>query len=173
MELIDPRVGNKLLTQVFNACKDVPGSEKELEAIEELIQGIRLLDDTETPWPVPSKVLIRLINTLPKDVELDEQTKELLQNAHTCSKTKKRLFTKKFLEEIAPDKINCCANSLCTNVDNLKKCKRCKIFSYCSIECQRLSWKAHKSDCNDIYNIRHIDVAPTPVKPTLFFGGVY
>ena len=160
MELIAPQAGNHLLTQVFNACKDVPGCESDLETIEGLMKEIHLFDDDVTPWPIPSKILIRLINTLPKDVELDNQTKELLQNAHTCSKVKKRMFAAKFLEEIDPEKRNRCANDLCTNVDNLKVCRQCKTYSYCSVACQKADWKEHKSTCRDIYNIRHLKDAP-------------
>jgi len=154
MELINPEVGNKLLTKVLNACREVPGKASELEKVERLIEEIRSTDDNETPWPIPTTTLLRLIGQLPT---LDEETKALLEVAQKRGKEKRRNFTKMFLEEIAPDKANRCANDLCRKVQKLKKCSKCRIFSYCSVACQKTDWKYHKPTCQDIHDIRHLD----------------
>jgi hypothetical protein len=33
-----------------------------------------------------------------------------------------------------------------------KACARCKIATYCSIECQKENWKIHKSECKELTN---------------------
>lgn len=39
----------------------------------------------------------------------------------------------------------CC--NVCSKIDNLKMCSRCKKVSYCNEECQRKDWNTHKNDC--------------------------
>lgn len=151
----DPHSGTKLLTHIFEVCKDVAGSDKEIEEVRELIAKLRFLEDRGKPWPIPSKLLITLIKALPKDVELSEPIQTMLDNPKQYDKIKKRVFTNQFLHDIAPEKVNRCANDLCTNTENLKQCKQCKIFTYCSFECQKVDWKTHKTKCREIYNICH------------------
>ena len=40
-----------------------------------------------------------------------------------------------------------CWNCSKSSKENLKRCSRCKAVSYCSVECQRADWSAHKSSC--------------------------
>ena len=40
-----------------------------------------------------------------------------------------------------------CALAGCGGTSNLKHCSRCKKIAYCSKECQKLDWKAHKRVC--------------------------
>lgn len=40
-----------------------------------------------------------------------------------------------------------CALAGCSGSSNLKHCSRCKKIAYCSKECQKLDWKAHKHVC--------------------------
>ena len=40
-----------------------------------------------------------------------------------------------------------CNNSQCSQSDALLKCARCEFAFYCSKECQKEDWKAHKADC--------------------------
>lgn len=41
-----------------------------------------------------------------------------------------------------------CANAGCPNTPS-KRCKRCRIAQYCSAECQKAHWKAHKKTCKE------------------------
>ncbi|KAJ6480529.1 hypothetical protein C8R47DRAFT_600284 [Mycena vitilis] len=41
-----------------------------------------------------------------------------------------------------------CSMDQCFNHRNLKVCSRCKVASYCSVECQRKNWKMHKWTCD-------------------------
>jgi len=41
-----------------------------------------------------------------------------------------------------------CYNCLNKN-DNMKYCGHCEVFSYCSTECQKMDWKAHKTICTE------------------------
>jgi hypothetical protein len=40
-----------------------------------------------------------------------------------------------------------CAKSEVQVADRLKRCDRCRSVAYCSVECQRSDWKAHKKEC--------------------------
>lgn len=156
MELINPEVGKRLLMKVLNACRGVPGKESELEKVEKLIEEIRSTDDNETPWPIPTMTLLRLISQLSTIEEtIDEETKALVA-AITCKK-RRRNCEKMFLEHINPDRAGRCANNLCRKVEKLKKCSKCRVFTYCSLACQKTDWKRHKTTCREIYEIRHWD----------------
>ena len=39
-----------------------------------------------------------------------------------------------------------------------KKCSRCKEVAYCSKECQAISWKTHKNDCNVKFTIDNVTI---------------
>eukprot|EP01124_Arcella_intermedia_P007721 TRINITY_DN14781_c0_g1_i1.p1 TRINITY_DN14781_c0_g1~~TRINITY_DN14781_c0_g1_i1.p1 ORF type:complete len:801 (-),score=192.38 TRINITY_DN14781_c0_g1_i1:28-2430(-) len=39
---------------------------------------------------------------------------------------------------------------VCGSIQNLKKCARCKIVYYCSVDCQRKDWRTHKENCSKI-----------------------
>jgi hypothetical protein len=45
-----------------------------------------------------------------------------------------------------------CGNASCTNIETkvkeFSKCSNCKAIAYCSSECQRKGWKAHKGSCH-------------------------
>lgn len=152
-EFIDHNAGKTLLTKVHKACKEI-ASEKELEVIETLINEMRIIDDGITPWAIPTSCLKCLINRLPAHVQADDETQELMKLIESSSKVKKHRFNEAILAQY-PDKSNRCANDLCRNVDGLKKCKKCRVFSYCSIECQRVDWKMHKPICCDTYEMRN------------------
>lgn len=48
-----------------------------------------------------------------------------------------------------------CDGPGCTNGSPSKRCARCKLFFYCSVECQKAHWKAgHKKTCKDTNEIR-------------------
>jgi hypothetical protein len=143
----NPHAGTELLTKIFDGCKDLAKSEDEVKEIEAMIARLRILEENGRPWPIPSKLLILVVNSLPKDVQLSEPIVRMLENPRAYDKIKKRIFLNKFLKDIAPSKVNRCANDLCGNVDNLKSCMGCQIFTYCSTECQRLDWKNHKAVC--------------------------
>ncbi len=36
---------------------------------------------------------------------------------------------------------------VCGKTSQIRKCGRCKIIQYCSIQCQKTDWPSHKSDC--------------------------
>jgi len=57
------------------------------------------------------------------------------------AKQLKKSWGKKFIETLCD---GCHKASL---LDNLKKCGNCKTVSYCSRECQKADWKAHKPRC--------------------------
>ena len=46
-------------------------------------------------------------------------------------------------------------NSLCLMIcvyckkpaDNMKKCSKCRVMHYCSVDCQKADWKTHKLIC--------------------------
>lgn len=38
----------------------------------------------------------------------------------------------------------------CSKIGNLKRCSRCKSVKYCSLECQKSDWAAHKTKCAQI-----------------------
>jgi hypothetical protein len=40
-----------------------------------------------------------------------------------------------------------CAKSQAHIASRLKLCNRCRSVSYCSVECQRSDWSAHKKEC--------------------------
>ncbi|KAJ7092298.1 hypothetical protein B0H15DRAFT_833400 [Mycena belliarum] len=48
-----------------------------------------------------------------------------------------------------------CSKDCCSNYKDLKQCGRCKAASYCSVECQRESWKKHKPLCD--FNASQVD----------------
>ncbi|VDC05480.1 unnamed protein product [Peniophora sp. CBMAI 1063] len=57
-----------------------------------------------------------------------------------------------------------CWNTGCCQVDDhpelaeqLKRCSRCKVVTYCSAECQKKHWKEHKQDCHPYDQIIHDD----------------
>lgn len=41
-----------------------------------------------------------------------------------------------------------CDSPACSNGNPTKCCSRCKVVYYCSVDCQKENWKAHKSDCD-------------------------
>ncbi|KAG0345816.1 hypothetical protein BG004_003023 [Podila humilis] len=45
-----------------------------------------------------------------------------------------------------------CAN--CSKTGSLKRCAKCRTTQYCSRECQKLHWKAHKKVCADNGNVQ-------------------
>ena len=145
-------LGSQLLTKIFVQCKDVAFTkEGEWGEAEKFLDQIRLLEQEGKPWPIPVEMLRLYVNTLPKDVELDEYVKTMLTNPRKYDKKRLREFSNKFLIEIAPGKVNRCARDECSNVRNLKICKKCKIFTYCSVECQKIDWPNHKVTCRDFY----------------------
>ena len=40
-----------------------------------------------------------------------------------------------------------CAITISKSLPSLKKCSRCQAIAYCSVNCQRKSWKKHKVSC--------------------------
>lgn len=50
----------------------------------------------------------------------------------------------------------------CGDLENLKKCTACLAVSYCSKECQRSHWSAHKPDCKK----KAVETKLVVVKPT-------
>ncbi|KAJ7166119.1 hypothetical protein C8R46DRAFT_1097121 [Mycena filopes] len=40
-----------------------------------------------------------------------------------------------------------CSRDQCFNHRDLKECGRCKSVSYCSVDCQKISWPKHKPEC--------------------------
>lgn len=32
----------------------------------------------------------------------------------------------------------------------LLSCRRCRVVRYCSVKCQKVHWKVHKRDCNEV-----------------------
>ena len=52
-------------------------------------------------------------------------------------------------EEVADDEEQLACEH-CGNFGELKRCSRCKIVYYCSVECQRTHWKSHRSNCQQI-----------------------
>jgi len=49
------------------------------------------------------------------------------------------------VDEKDPRAIAICANCGCPN--HLKTCGRCRKLRYCSVDCQREDWEAHKGIC--------------------------
>lgn len=141
-------LGSHLLTKIFAACKDVAFTEEgELEDSERFLEHIRDLEKVGKPWPIPVEMMRLYINTLPKDVEHSEYVVKILKNPRKYDKKRLREFTNTFLADISPEKVNRCAYDDCTNVRNLKRCKKCKIFTYCSVQCQKKDWSKHKPTC--------------------------
>jgi hypothetical protein len=146
-------LGSQLLTKMFASCKDVAFTEEgELEDSEKFLEHIRDLEKEGKPWPIPVEMLRLYINTLPKDVEHDEYVGKILKNPRKYDKKRLKEFSNTFLSEIAPEKVNRCANDGCSNVRNLKRCKKCKIFTYCSVQCQKIDWSNHKPMCCKFYD---------------------
>jgi len=145
-------LGANLLTKMFESCKDVAFTgEGELESAEKFLDHIRVLEREGKPWPIPAEMLRLYVNTLPKDVELGEDVKKILENPRKSDKLRLREFSNKFLRDIAPKKVNRCANDNCSNVKNLKTCRQCKIFTYCSVQCQKVDWPNHKITCRNFH----------------------
>jgi len=46
-----------------------------------------------------------------------------------------------------------CANPICWKLEQkpneYKRCSICKSSYYCSIECQKITWKSHKLECKN------------------------
>ncbi|KAJ6532882.1 hypothetical protein DFH09DRAFT_1181805 [Mycena vulgaris] len=69
------------------------------------------------------------------------------------SSTKKKAPTRRDQTDGTGDKeyeeaaLRYCSRDQCFNHKDLKECGRCKCVSYCSVECQRMSWKQHKPLC--------------------------
>jgi hypothetical protein len=59
------------------------------------------------------------------------------------------IIDKVFKETSAPKESppNPCAGCGKQSCDKFKRCLRCKITAYCSIECQRSDWRKHKLVC--------------------------
>jgi hypothetical protein len=145
-------LGSQLLTKIFAACKDVAFTEEgELEDSERFLEHIRDLEKEGKPWPIPVEMLKLYVNTLPKDVDHGEYLNKILKNPRKYDKQRIKEFLTLFLKDIAPEKVNRCAYNDCTNVRNLKRCKKCQIFSYCSAQCQKKDWRNHKSTCCILY----------------------
>jgi hypothetical protein len=45
------------------------------------------------------------------------------------------------------DSCHFCAKSQLHVADRLKRCDRCRSVAYCSVQCQRGDWSAHKKGC--------------------------
>ncbi len=43
---------------------------------------------------------------------------------------------------------NRCTGCLKQSTGQLKRCSKCRVASYCSVECQRTDWKKHKLNCS-------------------------
>lgn len=49
-----------------------------------------------------------------------------------------------------PNKMVSCCNIQCQLLDvNMKKCSKCKLKYYCSVECQKLDWEEHRKICKE------------------------
>ncbi|KAJ6532876.1 hypothetical protein DFH09DRAFT_1181799 [Mycena vulgaris] len=54
-----------------------------------------------------------------------------------------------------------CSMYECHNYKDLKQCARCKCASYCSVECQKKSWKVHKPLCEyNMATLKRLDGEP-------------
>jgi hypothetical protein len=145
-------VGSELLTKMFESCKHIAFTEEgELEDAEKFLQQIRDLEKHGKPWPIPIEMVQLYIDVHLKDVDVGEDVKKLLKHPRKNNKQRLREFSNKFLHDIAPHKVDRCANDDCLNVQNLKTCKQCKIFTYCSTTCQKIDWPKHKKTCRDLH----------------------
>ena len=48
------------------------------------------------------------------------------------------------------DVCDACGNSQSLLSEKLKKCQGCKVTFYCSKDCQKMAWKAHKKVCANL-----------------------
>ena len=49
--------------------------------------------------------------------------------------------------KVALEACHFCSKSQAQIADRLKRCERCRGVSYCSVQCQRSDWPAHKKVC--------------------------
>ncbi|KAJ7148884.1 hypothetical protein C8R46DRAFT_916588, partial [Mycena filopes] len=61
-------------------------------------------------------------------------------------------------QETYPMSASClvCNNEASESRKSLKKCARCELTRYCSVDCQRQDWKRHKDCCKVVKEVKWV-----------------
>ena len=119
--------------------------------LREIAHIVMLLDNYDGSGSIDSTVNSRVVLSKMRDICSLRDLLKFYRKRTTCSCLKKmHLETRKS----RPKKIGGCHN--CGQKKDralLAVCSRCRIFHYCSRECQIAAWPKHKRMCDDLYDI--------------------